>query len=71
MLDDQWKWFKIFYLKISFYLKKKLKHLTLYQLHIYSLTASFSCKTNTKYNVVYILHTSFLKKKKSFLCVLR
>ncbi len=48
----------------SFYLKKH-KHLTLYQLHIYSLTASFSCKTNTKFNVSISVHTSFLKKKKA------
>ncbi len=33
----------------SFY-KKNPQYLTLYQLHIYSLTASFSCKTNTKYH---------------------
>ncbi len=40
----------------SFYLKKH-KHLTLYQLHIYSLTASFSCKTNTRslFSIFYIL----------------
>ncbi len=30
----------------SLYLKK---HTNIYQLHIYSLTASFSCKTNTKF----------------------
>ncbi len=44
--------------------KKKNTHLTLYQLHIYSLTASFSCKTNTKWNfsIFYIL--VFKKKKK-------
>ncbi len=46
----------------SFYLKKH-KHLTLYQLHTYSLTASFSCKTNTRFlfSIFYIL--VFLKKK--------
>ncbi len=34
-----------------------LKHLTLYKMHIYSLTASFSCKTNTKCHlaIFYIL----------------
>ncbi len=39
-------------------------HLTLYQLHIYSLTASFSCKTNTRliFSIFYIL--VFKKKKK-------
>ncbi len=38
-------------------------HLTLYQLHIYSLTASFSCKTNTRFlfSIFYIL--VFIKKK--------
>ncbi len=44
--------------------KKKQTHLTLYQLHIYSLTASFSCKTNNKCIFFYILYTRFLKKKK-------
>ncbi len=47
----------------SFYLKKHT-HLTLYQLQIYSLTASFSCKTNTRFlfSIFYIL--VFLIKKK-------
>ncbi len=45
------------------FIKKKQTHLTLYQLHIYSLTASFSCKTNTKvlFSIFYIL--VFFKKK--------
>ncbi len=47
---------------ICLFIKKKKKHLTLYQLHIFSLTARFSCKTNTKFNfsIFYIL--VFLKK---------
>ncbi len=44
----------------SIYLKKHT-HLTLYQLHNYSLTASFSCKTNTKFSIFYKL--VFLTKK--------
>ncbi len=49
------------------FIKKKHKHLTLYQLHNYSLTASFSCKTNTKFNfsIFYIL--VFYKKKKKII----
>ncbi len=47
----------------SFY-KKKHTHLTLYQLHMYYLPASFSCKTNTRFLFVYILYTRFHKKKK-------
>ncbi len=39
----------LFNLICLIFLFKKHKHLTLYQLHIYSLTASFSCKTNTKF----------------------
>ncbi len=47
----------LFYLICLLFIKKKHKHLTLYQLLIYSLTASFSCKTNTKFNfsIFYIL----------------
>ncbi len=56
----------IFYL-IGLLFYKKNTHLTLYQLHMYSLTASFSCKTNTKCLFVYILHTRFLKIKKKHL----
>ncbi len=53
----------------SFY--KKNTHLTLYQLHIYSLTASFSCKTNTRFlfSIFYIL--VFLKKKPSYVYCVR
>ncbi len=55
----------------SFYLKKH-KHLTLYQLHIYSLTASFSCKTNTVSFFLYFTYSCFKeKRKKTFLRVLR
>ncbi len=51
---------------LSFYLNTHTHthtHLTIYQLHIYSLTASFSCKTNTRFlfSIFYIL--VFLKKK--------
>ncbi len=54
---------------ILFFNKKKTQTcLTLYQLHIYSLTARFSYKTNTV-SLFYILYTRFLKKK--ILCVLR
>ncbi len=44
----------------SFY--KKKTHLTLYQVHIYSLTARLSCKTNTRFlfDIFYIF--GFLKK---------
>ncbi len=52
---------------LSFYLKnkqtKKNTHLTLYQLHIYSLTASLSWKINTSF-LFSILSTCFLKKNK-------
>ncbi len=49
--------------KKCLYKKKKHTHLTFYQLHIYSLTASFSCKTNTRFlfYIFYIL--VFIKKK--------
>ncbi len=46
---------------ILFNLSKKNTHTTLYQLHIYSLTASFSWKTNTSFRFS-ILSTCFLKK---------
>ncbi len=46
---------------------KKKTHLTLYQLHIYFLTASFSCKTNTKINFSILLVSL---KTSSFLLVI-
>ncbi len=52
----------LFYLIYLLFIKKKHTHLTLYQLHIYSLTASFSCKTNTEFIFFYILYTRFLLK---------
>ncbi len=56
------------------YFYKKNSHLTLYQLHIYSLTASFSWKTNTKFklSIFYILVLwKKIKIKNTFLRVLR
>ncbi len=59
----------LFYL--CFYFKNT--HLTLYQMHIYSLTASFSCKTNSRFIFFYIL--VFLKttttKTPSYVCCVR
>ncbi len=52
-----------FYLSVFFLFKKKHTHLTLYQLHIYSVTASCSWKTNNSC-LFSILCTCFLKKKK-------
>ncbi len=55
----------LFYLSV-FFLFKKHTHLTLYQLHIYSLTASFSWKTNTSF-LFSILSTCFFKKNTRFI----
>ncbi len=49
----------LFYLSVFFLFKEKHTHLTLYQLHIYSVTASFSWKTNTSF-LFSILSTCFL-----------
>ncbi len=54
----------LFYLSVFFLFKKNHTHLTLYQLHIYSVTASFSWKTNTSF-LLSILSTCFLKKLKT------
>ncbi len=54
----------LFYLIFLF---KKHKHLTLYRLHIYSLTASFSCKTNTKFLISKFYILVFLNKNKQIL----
>ncbi len=54
----------ILFYRSVFFLLKKTTHLTLYQLHIYSVTASFSWKTNTSC-LFSILSTCFLKKKKT------
>ncbi len=53
----------LFYLSVFFLCKKKNTHLALYQLHIYSVTASFSWKTNTSC-LFSILSTCFLEKTK-------
>ncbi len=55
----------LFYLSVFFLFKKTHKHthLTLYQLHFYSLTASFSWKTNSRFlfSIFYLL--VFFKKQ--------
>ncbi len=55
----------LFYLSVFFLFWKTHTHLTLYQLHIYSVTASCSWKTNTRFlfSIFYLL--VFLKKKKT------
>ncbi len=53
----------LFYLSVFFLFKKNTyTHLTLYKLHIYSVTASCSWKTNTSF-LFSILSTCFFKKK--------
>ncbi len=55
----------LFYLSVFFLFKKKKNtHLTLHQLHIYSVTASFSWKTNTSCLFFYSIYL-FLKKQKT------
>ncbi len=55
----------LFYLSVFFLIKNTYTHLTLYQLHIYSLTASFSWKTNTSFFFLFNLLVS-LKKTLGF-----
>ncbi len=62
----------LFYLICLLFIKEKHTHLTLYRLHIYSLTASFSCKTNTMFlcSIFYILIFKKNKKKNLPTCQL-
>ncbi len=52
----------LFYLSVFFYLKNTYTHLTLYQLHIYSVTASCSWKLTLAFFFLFYLLVSFKKK---------
>ncbi len=59
----------LFNLICLLFIKKTL--LTLYQVHIYSLTASFSCKTNTKFHFSIFDILVFIKRKPSYVYCVR